>query len=498
MALYELSVFDPSDAQLNPLWRQGMFVMPFMSRLGVTDSWGGWSITGGSNANPGLWSFEGVAICHIILSGLCFLAALWHWSFWDIVLFRDVKSGEPGLDLQIVFGIHLLLASMLCFAFGAFHVTGSFGPGMWVSDLYGLSGEVHGVLPKWGADGFDPFAPGGIASHHMAAGSVGLIASYFHITNDAPRWLFKTLRMRNIESVLSNSITAVFFAAFVTSGTMWYGSATTPIELFGPTRYQWDSAFFEREISRRVEARRSSGDSLSEAWATIPDKLAFYDYIGNNPAKGGLFRAGPLINGDGVATAWLGHPIYSNGLTGKAAEEVRVRRMPSLYESFPTYLVDTAGGLYADIPFRRAESKFSVEQRGLQVRFYGGTLDGLVLNRKSDIPRIKKYLRKGTFGEMFEFDKGRYTIKPDGVFRSSPRGWYTYAHVCFAFLFFFGHLWHATRAFASDIWSGIEDMSDEEALERFEFGRFRKLGPAIGARLDLVDPDKWLTKHTKN
>jgi len=46
MALYELAIFDPSDAVLNPMWRQGMFVMPFMSRLGVTGSWGGWSITG--------------------------------------------------------------------------------------------------------------------------------------------------------------------------------------------------------------------------------------------------------------------------------------------------------------------------------------------------------------------------------------------------------------------------------------------------------------------
>ena len=25
-----------------------MYVMPFMTRLGVTDSWGGWSITGES------------------------------------------------------------------------------------------------------------------------------------------------------------------------------------------------------------------------------------------------------------------------------------------------------------------------------------------------------------------------------------------------------------------------------------------------------------------
>ena len=32
MALYELAIFDPSDPVLNPMWRQGMFVMPFMSR----------------------------------------------------------------------------------------------------------------------------------------------------------------------------------------------------------------------------------------------------------------------------------------------------------------------------------------------------------------------------------------------------------------------------------------------------------------------------------
>jgi len=39
MALYELAVFDPSDPVLNPMWRQGMFVLPFMTRIGVTDSW---------------------------------------------------------------------------------------------------------------------------------------------------------------------------------------------------------------------------------------------------------------------------------------------------------------------------------------------------------------------------------------------------------------------------------------------------------------------------
>jgi photosystem II CP47 chlorophyll apoprotein len=148
MALYELAVFDPSDPVLNPMWRQGMFVMPFMARLGVTDSWGGWSITGESVSDPGIWSFEGVALTHIILSGMCFLAAIWHWVYWDLELFRDPRTGEPALDLPKIFGIHLFLASLLCFGFGAFHVTGAFGPGIWVSDAYGVTGRVQAVLRR--------------------------------------------------------------------------------------------------------------------------------------------------------------------------------------------------------------------------------------------------------------------------------------------------------------------------------------------------------------
>jgi photosystem II CP47 chlorophyll apoprotein len=126
MALYELAVFDPSDPVLNPMWRQGMFVLPFMTRLGVTNSWGGWTISGESTSNPGLWSYEGVAASHIILSGLLFLAAIWHWVFWDLELFRDPRTQQPALDLPKIFGIHLFLSGVLCFGFGAFHVTGTF------------------------------------------------------------------------------------------------------------------------------------------------------------------------------------------------------------------------------------------------------------------------------------------------------------------------------------------------------------------------------------
>ena len=32
------------------------------------------------------------------------------------------------------------------------------------------------------------------------------------------------------------------------------------------------------------------GATQEEAFEAIPEKLAFYDYVGNSPAKGGLFR----------------------------------------------------------------------------------------------------------------------------------------------------------------------------------------------------------------
>nr|QBX98395.1 CP47 chlorophyll apoprotein of photosystem II [Chloropicon sp. RCC4434] len=463
MALYELAVFDPSDPVLNPMWRQGMFVLPFMTRLGVTESWGGWTISGDSTSSAGVWSYEGVAATHIILSGLCFLAAIWHWVYWDLDLFRDPRTGEPALDLPKIFGIHLVLSGALCFGFGAFHLTGLFGPGMWVSDPYGLTGSIQPVSPSWGADGFDPYNAGGVPAHHIAAGILGIIAGLFHLTVRPPQRLYRGLRMGNVETVLSSSIAAVFWAAFIVAGTMWYGSATTPIELFGPTRYQWDLGYFQQEIELRVNKSLTEGKTLSQAWSEIPEKLAFYDYIGNNPAKGGLFRAGAMDSGDGIAVGWLGHATFKDG----EGRELFVRRMPTFFETFPVVLVDEDGIVRADVPFRRAESKYSVEQVGVKVTFNGGELDGLTFD---DPATVKKYARRAQLGEVFEFD--RATLQSDGVFRSSPRGWFTFGHLCFGLLFFFGHIWHGARTLFRDVFAGI----DPDLEEQVEFGVFSKVG----------------------
>ncbi len=463
MALYELAIFDPSDPVLNPMWRQGMFVMPFMARIGVTQSWGGWSVTGEAASNPGFWSFEGVAAAHIVLSGLLFLAAVWHWVFWDLELFFDQRTGEAALDLPKMFGIHLFLSGLLCFGFGAFHLTGVFGPGMWVSDPYGLTGSVQPIAPAWGPEGFNPFNAGGIVAHHIAAGIVGIIAGLFHLSVRPPERLYRALRMGNIETVLSSSIAAVFFAAFVVAGTMWYGSAATPIELFGPTRYQWDNSYFQQEIERRVQSELAAGKTPTEAWSIIPEKLAFYDYVGNSPAKGGLFRVGPMNNGDGLAQGWLGHPTFKD----KDGEELFVRRLPNFFETFPVILTNADGVIKADIPFRRSESKYSFEEQGVTVSFLGGELDGQTFTNSAD---VKKYARKAQTGEPFEFDQE--TLGSDGVFRTSTRGWFTYGHACFALLFFFGHIWHGCRTLFRDVFAGV----DPDLEEQVEFGLFQKLG----------------------
>jgi len=257
------------------------------------------------------------------------------------------------------------------------------------------------------------------------------------------------------------------------AGTMWYGNAATPVELFGPTRYQWDQGYFRQEMVRRVEAKVASGASLTEAWESIPEKLAFFDYVGNSPAKGGLFRTGAMDSGDGIAQRWLGHPVF----TDAAGRELFVRRLPNFFENFPIILADADGVVRADIPFRRSESKLSFEQTGVKVSFFGGALDGQTF---TDPALVKRYARQSQLGEPFEFDTE--TLNSDGVFRTSPRGWFTFGHAVFALVFFFGHIWHGARTLFRDVFAGI----DPDLGEQIEFGLFQKLGDTTTRREEAL------------
>ena len=147
------------------------------------------------------------------------------------------------------------------------------------------------------------------------------------------------------------------------------------------------------------------------------------------------------------------------------------------FETFPVLLIDKRGVVRADVPFRRAESKYSIEQVGVSVNFYGGELDGVNF---TDPATVKKYARRAQLGEIFEFD--RATLQSDGVFRSSPRGWFTFGHLCFGLLFFFGHIWHGARTIFRDVFAGIDPDLDEQV----EFGAFQKLGDLSTRRQSIL------------
>lgn len=102
-----------------------------------------------------------------------------------------------------------------------------------------------------------------------------------------------------------------------------------------------------------------------------------------------------------------------------------------------------------------------MESVGLSVSIKGGALNGVKLDAPGTVAGLA---RTAQFGELLDFDRTSNLV--DGVLRTSVRGWYTFAHLCF------GHWWHASRTLYRDLLSGLE--SDASTL--VEFGAFSKVG----------------------
>ncbi|XP_060673009.1 photosystem II CP47 reaction center protein-like [Ziziphus jujuba] len=160
-----------------------------------------------------------------------------------------------------------------------------------------------------------------------------------------------------------------------------------------------------------------------------------------------------MDSGDGIAIRWLGNPIFRDN----------EGHMPTFFQTFPVVLVDGDRIARADVLFGKVESKYNVEQVGVTVEFYGGKLNGIIYN---DPATVERYTRCAQLGEIFELDHA--TLKSNDVFRSSPRGWFTFGHASFALFFFFRHIWHGARTLFRDVFVGIDPDLDAQV----EFGAF--------------------------
>merc|ERR1712060_422200 len=274
----ELTILDPTDPVFNPIWRQGMYSIPIASRLGVVTSIYDWYI-GTSNFNSyQLWNFEIVSLAHLCLSGLLALASIWHWAYWDLDLFLEARTGNLVLDLVRILGIHLVLSSIISFFFGISYLSGFSGPELWTSDSVGILGSTRAIKPVYSIVGLTLYCYGVIISNHIIVGFLGFILNFWHVSSRSRLYIYSLCKIKNIETTLSTSITSVLYIIFITSSTMWYGSLTNPLELLGPSRYQWDNGYFSIEIERRVKAEEANMDKIK--WEEIPDKIIMYDYIG--------------------------------------------------------------------------------------------------------------------------------------------------------------------------------------------------------------------------
>ena len=433
--VFEVVLLDPSDPVLGPLWRQGAFLLPASSRLGL----------GASPAQP--LSPGDSVLAHAAAAAALLLAAGWHWAFWDLLLF-SAPGGAAALHFAGVFGVHLCLAGLLCAGFGAAHLT-FIGP--WAADSFGAYGSPRPLRPSLSAAPAPLLRYGALAGHHAAAGGLLAAGGLWHASSCPGPRLYAALALGSVEAILSSGISALFPSGAANACLVWYGGPLAPAGLYGPTRFSWDSSFYVQEITLR---------SSLLSWSGLTDSMLVLDYVGVSPAKGGLFRAGPMVKGDGCVQAWAGHAFFQL----PALAPLAVRRMPAFFETFPVLLLDRAGLVRGVIPFRRAESRWSLSAGSTSARFAGGALDGAGLQQPAP---VKAFARKAQLGEILAFERSS-SAAADGLFRASARGWFAYSHALLMLLLAQGHLWHAARSLFKDTWTGAR--ASEGAVAEYGAG----------------------------
>ena len=169
------------------------------------------------------------------------------------------------------------------------------------------------------------------------------------------------------------------------------------------------------------------------SWFSAHIHLAFDDYLGCKGresskrlalTKSGYCWTAPLLvwnvgpEEEVIAIGGRGHALLEAG----NGQQLFPRRVPSFFESFPVVLLD-------DLSVVQAQEV----SMGVSL----GSISGSRA-RWPSLLRVPRWLTHGS-GTLSVTWSLRLSVS-DGVLRTSPRGWFTFAHISFATLFLFG-LW---------------------------------------------------------
>ena len=140
-----------------------------------------------------------------------------------------------------------------------------------------LVGSIRFVKASFNLLAYARLAYGVISSHHIISGLLGTSIGLWHITLRPLAYLYNLLSMGKVESILSSSITAVFFTAFLIQPLCGMALHTPHKNFFGHLWHAsraifqdiWTGVTFESQAKQEYGRNEKLGDKTSSTKTTL-------------------------------------------------------------------------------------------------------------------------------------------------------------------------------------------------------------------------------------
>jgi len=336
------------------------------------------------------------ALQHTCHSAVCcsLPAILAHLSLLDRNLSRSPATVNRRSTLPKIFGIQPAAGrSLAASSFGA-----STNRGLWSGDVVTDPTDQwphRGGATVWGQRFSPPFNPARIVATTCGGEIVGIICRHFPHQHPSPAAAYKALpAMGNIGKVLPvHRSASVLLPPSSVAERCVNGFSGTSWELFGAHSLSaWDQGLTSRQKSTVRVATPENGSAKEEPMLAIPEKLAFFELLGNRSCQGGMFPCRPHGQLVTPATRLMANISFKPNQEARELNEALAALLP---RTIPCAGKTAKGIVRADSLSRRSEpSNSSVADRRYPATVYcGASRSGL--HRPG---RVKRIARKGATG----------------------------------------------------------------------------------------------------